>query len=382
MAAATRTSFFDQSPNLQTVRLHAEEADPLRRPFELDRHRIVTCTAFRRLQNKTQVFAPKLHDHFRNRLTHTLEVAQISRCLASHCGADPDLSEAISLAHDLGHPPFSHAGEKALNELMAGQGGFNHNAHSVRVVEYLEHPYPAFRGLNLTVATLEGLRAHATQYDEPSSKQSLPASLEAQIASIADRIAYDLHDLEDAIGAELIDQHQLAQNTLWRDAMAKATCGVEVPMIHAIRRPVLDAILNRLLTDALASRGFQSARTLESEDRANADRQSEPGAQTMGGSSLRFSNNCENALHELETFLMDRVYHHPDVARADAEGQRKIYELFSTYMRNPDLLPARFAERIADQSPHRVICDYIAGMTDSYCIHAHQRSAFDLKSQI
>lgn len=371
MASRSGSSSIDHGPYPNTFRTYAEAADPLRNPFELDRHRIVTCTAFRRLQNKTQVFAPNLHDHFRNRLTHSLEVAQIARCLARNCGADPDLSEAISLAHDLGHPPFSHAGEKALNELMAGQGGFNHNAHSVRVVEYLEHPYPAFRGLNLTHATLEGLRAHATQYDKPSSKQPLPPSIEAQIASIADRIAYDLHDLEDAIGAELITEYELSHLAIWRAALAQISTRAQAQKLHAIRRPVLDAILNRLLTDALASCGIQSARTLESEDRANADRQSEPRAQATGGSSLRLSTACEHALQELETFLLERVYHHPDVARADAEGRQKIHELFSAYMRDPDLLPARFAERIADQGPHRVICDYIAGMTDGYCATEH-----------
>lgn len=353
-----------------TVRLHAEDADPLRQPFELDRHRIVTCTAFRRLGEKTQVFGPSKHDHFRNRLTHTLEVAQIARCLARNCGADAELSEAISLAHDLGHPPFSHAGEKALNELMAGRDGFNHNAHSVRVVEYLEHPYPAFRGLNLTAATLDGLRAHATQFDKPSATQAQAISLEAQIVSIADRIVYDLHDLEDAIGAELITEGQLSHTAVWREAFEKVTNGQRDLRVHAIRRPVLDAILNRLLTDVLASRGLQSARTSDTENSSVANGQS--GLQTTGGSSLGFSNNCENALRELETLLLERVYHHPEVARADAEGQRRIHELFSAYMRNPDLLPPRFAERIPDQGPHRVICDYIAGMTDPYCSAQHK----------
>ncbi len=360
MASVSGTSSFDHRSNQNTARRHAEEADPLRLPFELDRHRIVTCTAFRRLQNKTQVFAPTLHDHFRNRLTHTMEVAQIARCLARNCGANQDLCEAISLAHDLGHPPFSHAGEKALNELMAGRGGFNHNAHSVRVVEYLEHPYPAFRGLNLTCATLDGLRAHATQYDEPTLKESPNTSLEAQIVSVADRIAYDLHDLEDAIGAELITGDPLAHIAIWRDAFAEVTHGADTQKLHAVRRPVIDAILNHLLTDVI---------------------QSQPRAQATGGPSLRLSNLCENALRQLEDFLLTHVYHHPDVARADAEGRQKIHELFSAYMRNPDLLPPRFAERIADQGHHRVVCDYIAGMTDSYCSDAHKLYCQNSESQ-
>lgn len=323
-------------------RIHAEPLDPLRTPFELDRHRIINCTAFRRLQGKTQVFAPNLHDHFRNRLTHSLEVAQIARCLARNCGGNTDLAEAIALAHDLGHPPFSHAGEKALNELMAGRGGFNHNAHSVRVVEYLEHPYPVFRGLNLTRATLDGLRAHATQFDEPAD--SSPTSLESRIASLGDRVAYDLHDLEDAIGAGLISEDALTGIELWSQALRQFPSEFQPRPVHSIRRPVLDAILNRVLADAARS---------------------EPG--------LRLSAECENGLQQLEGFLLTNVYHQADVARADAEGQQKIHELFSAYMRDPDLMPDRFVERIADQGPHRVICDYIAGMTDSFCAAQHER---------
>lgn len=328
--------------NLDMSRLYSEPSDPLRIPFELDRHRIINCTAFRRLQNKTQVFAPQLHDHFRNRLTHSLEVAQIARCLARNGGGNLDLSEAIGLAHDLGHPPFSHAGEKALNELMTGRGGFNHNAHSLRVVEYLEHPYPAFRGLNLTRATLEGLRVHATQFDKAEFEVGSTPSLEARIASLADRIAYDLHDLEDAIGAEIITENHLKKMSLWDDVYVQVADGAESKPIHSVRRPVLDAILNTMLTDAVRDKIH-----------------------------VQLSPQFETRLRQLEELLLKQVYQHPDVARADAEGQRKIHELFSAYMRNPDLLPDRFVERIADHGPHRVMCDYIAGMTDSYCAAQH-----------
>ncbi|MCH7885803.1 MAG: dNTP triphosphohydrolase, partial [Planctomycetes bacterium] len=219
-------------------RVHPEPDDPLRGAFELDRHRIVESTAFRRLENKTQVFAPAEHDHFRTRLTHSLEVAQIARCLAGALQASEALAEAIALAHDLGHAPFGHAGEAALDEVMADHGGFNHNAHALRVVGYLEHPFPDFRGLNLTGETRAGLATHATRYDTPvqtrdatvsdapraagfsprePANEANPArpgaagsaaptgpSIEAQITSIADRIAYIGHDLEDAIGAEFI----------------------------------------------------------------------------------------------------------------------------------------------------------------------------------
>lgn len=293
-----------------------------------------------------------MHDHFRNRLTHSLEVAQIARNLAQNYGAHEGLCEAIALAHDFGHPPFSHAGEKALSELMARRGGFNHNTHSVRIVEYLEHPYPAFRGLNLTAATLNGLRAHATQYDEPISNHECLVTPESEIVSLADRIAYDLHDLEDAFGAGLIHEEQLSEVQLCRDALHRVVQTVGPKALPAIRRPLLDAILNQLLADLI---------------------QSEPGTQATGRTVLRFSSNCESALCELESFLLDRVYHHPEVDRADTEGQRIIHELFEVYTRDPELMPTRFVERIADLGLHRVLCDYIAGMTDNYCTSEHRK---------
>jgi dGTPase len=343
------------SPRLdphEALRVHPEPKDPLRAPFELDRHRIVNCTAFRRLQHKTQVFAPSMHDHFRNRLTHSLEVSQIARCLAGNLEADPDLSEAIALAHDLGHPPFSHAGENALNELMAGHGGFNHNAHSARVVKYLEHPYPAFRGLNLTRATLAGLRAHATQFDVPSEQSPLSDSVEAQVVSLADRIAYDLHDLEDAMGAGLVQNEDLDHLTIWSNAAVELGDGRPV---HAIRRPVLDRILNGLLSDAIG----------EFHPHASG--------KSTGTNPLRLSVERESALQGLEQFLLERVYRNQDVARADAEGRQIIHELFSGYLRDPHLMPDRFFERVDDQGPHRVMSDYIAGMTDNYCVLEHRR---------
>ena len=358
------------SGSAHTSREYSEPADPLRGPFELDRHRIITSTAFRRLQNKTQVFAPALHDHFRNRLTHSLEVAHLARNLARNCGANEELCEAIALAHDLGHAPFSHAGEKALNELMAGRGGFNHNTHSVRVVEYLEHPYPAFRGLNLTRATLDGLRCHATKFDVPGDDAAAPASLEARLVSLADRLAYDLHDLEDGMGAGLITLDHLGSLPIWRDAHARISQEGESDELYAIRRPVLDLILNKLVLDIMVN-----CRREASQAQRNFT------AASPSPAALSFSASCETLLLELEQFLLDHVYHHPDVARADAENQQIIHELFSAFMRRPESLPPRFAERIADQGPHRVICDYIAGMTDPYCTATHHSIA-DLKSQI
>jgi dGTPase len=358
-------------------REHPEPDDPLRGPFELDRHRIIESMAFRRLEHKTQVFAPSHHDHFRTRLTHTLEAAQIARCLAVALRANEALAEAITLAHDLGHPPFGHAGETALNEAMAHHGGFNHNAHSLRVVEYLEHPFPAFRGLNISIETLAGLRTHATRYDVPETanvgayveaEEDVPethnycASVEAQIASVADRIAYNCHDLEDAIGAGFVGLADLAGIPLWRRASDRALGDEVVKNIHAVRRLVIDALLNGLLADIVAA------------SRPPLATISSPGqARTVPISLVVLSTTVDQKLQEVERLLSDRVYHHPEVVRMDAEGQAMIHGLFSACRREPARLPARFSARIDDQGPERVICDYIAGMTDRFCASEHDR---------
>jgi len=346
-----------------TRRVVSEPDDPLRTPFEVDRHRIIECTAFRRLEQKTQVFAPTHHDHFRTRLTHTLETAQIGRCLAAGLGADGVLVEVICLAHDLGHPPFGHAGEVALNERMADQGGFNHNAHTLRVVEYLEHPFPQFRGLNLTGGVLVGLRDHQTRYDFPSTNSGAPiSSVESQIASIADRIAYNIHDLEDAIGAGFIDLNELGAVRPWADAYRQVPDAYRDRPIHALRRIILDAMLDATMTDVIRS---SRAAT---KDGGAADR-----AQSAERSLVSVSPAMEDALAALEAFLRERVYQHAAVVSMDTEGRRKVRELFSVYRGDPQALPPRFAARIDGQGQDRVIGDYLAGMTDRFCLAEHRR---------
>ena len=381
-------------------RVHAEPQDPLRTPFELDRHRIIESTSFRRLEGKTQVFAPSHNDHFRTRLTHTLETAQIARTLTVALQANEQLAEAISLAHDLGHPPFGHAGEAALDEAMADSGGFNHNAHSVRVVEYLEHPFPPFRGLNLTRATRDGLLAHATRYDRPDpaadlkprgsaqaaraeplspravrqpdhhtapTEQSVsPAcpSVESQTASIADRIAYNCHDLEDAIGAKFTGLEQLAGVALWRQAYERVAAGFAPAPIHAVRRVVLDAVLDTLLANVVeTSRDLLAA--------LPPPRHLPSTLQTL----VALSESVDADLKELEQFLIGTVYRHPKVAAMDANGRRMVLALFDMYRANPEALPRRFSVRIEEQGKDRVICDYIAGMTDRFCTTQHDRHA-------
>ncbi|MBI4719284.1 MAG: dNTP triphosphohydrolase [Planctomycetes bacterium] len=422
-------------------RTHGEPADPLRGPFEIDRHRVINCTAFRRLEHKTQVFAPAHHDHFRTRLTHTLEVANIARCLAAGLGANEALAEAIALAHDLGHPPFGHAGEAALDQALAGHGGFNHNAHSLRVVEYLEHPYPAFRGLNLTAAVRAGLASHVTLYDRPeraagasphgreadargsggSSGESAPPPLkrwatqpgesaptpseraagcsprgpeadargsgepscesappplkrwatqpasgsptiEAQIASLADRIAYDCHDLEDALGAGLIDAAALTGVALWGEAYEPIAAQHRDKSVFAVRRPVLDAMLDRVLGDVVA----ESCRRLQGVGGLSD-------VLAAGAPLVVASPEIEEGLRELERFLLERVYRHPDIAAMDARGREMVLALFEAYRSDPGRLPQRFRERIGSQDVERVIGDYIAGMTDRFCGEEYRR---------
>ena len=357
-------------------RVHAEAGDPWRDAFEVDRQRILSSAAFRRLQYKTQVFVSVEHDHFRTRLTHTLEVVEIARRLAVGLGANERLAEAIALAHDLGHAPFGHAGEAALGALTADAGGFEHNAHALRVVDYLEHPYPEFRGLNLSFEVREGLIKHSSVYDQPDvAAAGGPdvsallatgpfASIEGQIASMADRMAYDCHDVEDAIGADLVTEADLSEVTLWVQAAEPVRAmhpGLSLP---AVRRPILSGILDRLLADVIeATRGRlvgSSVSDVASVRRADSE-------------LAAFSERMNPPVCELERLLAERVYQHRRVVKADAEARRMIEHLFEYYLQDADRLPQRFASRVGEQGRRRVVCDYIAGMTDRFCRGEHAR---------
>ena len=348
---------------------HTEAVDPLRTPFELDAYRIIESTAFRRLEHKTQLFASGAHDHFRTRLTHTLEVAEIATTLARLLRANADLTRAIALAHDLGHPPFGHAGEAALDRLMRATGGFNHNTHSLRVVEYLEHPVPRFRGLNLTHATRAGMQAHATPYDVPGAPDSdadatALAGVEAQIVDLADRIAYNCHDLEDATGAGLVELAELRQLTLWQvgERFARAAGAPPDAHVHAIRRPVLDGILHHVLVDIVQASTPQLA-----------DLPSVAAVAQQPGPVVAPSAGVQAQLEAFEAFLRRHVFRHPLVAEADARGQWLIESLFAAYRADPTRLPERFRQRVDEQGLDRVIGDYLAGMTDRFCVAECER---------
>jgi dGTPase len=332
----------------------------------LDRQRVVHSAAFRRLQYKTQVFVALESDHYRTRLTHTLEVAHLARCLAEALGLNGDLAEVVALAHDLGHPPFGHAGEQALNECMKDHGGFEHNVHALRVVEYLEHPYPTFRGLNLTRCVRECLAKHTTQYDRPGPhplQDGRPPPLEGQVAALADQLAYGLHDLQDGVYAELVEPEQLAALELWRSVYS----GPADPAGHAWRaglRPAIDNIQSTLIEDALA----ETRRRLAEHGGGRG-----AGPERAGVETVALSAKMEERVVELEAFLRAQVYNHERLVRMDSEARRVITAVFQAYVEQPRLMPPRFAGRVAEQGVQRVVVDYVAGMTDRFCTREHAR---------
>lgn len=338
--------------------------------FAVDRRRVIRCSAFRRLQYKTQVFVNQAGDHFRTRLSHTLEVAQVGRRLAAAIGANETLTEVICLAHDLGHPPFGHAGEAALRDLMTGAGGFEHNLHAHRVVTYLEHPYPPFRGLNLTFEVREGIVKHHTPYDRPESVASgddelatlytagPQASVEAQIACLADEIAYIGHDLEDAVGAELVHESDLEGLPLWHaSADAVRREHVARPLV-AILRPILDHLQSRIIEDAAG----ETLRVIAETGVRDAD-----GVRAQPVPMVRFSPTTAEAVSALQRFLHDNMYRHPRLVRMDHKASHLIEAVFGVYQKDPRLMPPRFARRVDEQGVERVVCDYVAGMTDRFC---------------
>ncbi|MCP4589306.1 MAG: deoxyguanosinetriphosphate triphosphohydrolase [bacterium] len=353
-----------------------EPTAPPRDAFELDRQRVFSSASFRRLKYKTQVFVTTEHDHFRTRLTHTLEVAQVARRLARALGVNEVLAEVIALAHDLGHAPFGHAGEVTLRRMMQGHGGFEHNLQSLRVVDYLEHPYPPFRGLNLTYETREGLAKHATPYDQPDAGASgdpalaeLNASgrwptIEGQIACVADTIAYDTHDLEDAIGATLLTESKLDGVELWHQAAAPVRAAYPDAALPAVRRPILDRLADLLTADVV------EASTLRAKTSPAAD---VDGVRRAPQTIVGFSAPMQTRVEALQAFLKKEVYRHERLMRMDEQAPRFLERLFEAYLNSPDRLPPRFAGRVAEQGVHRVVCDYLAGMTDRFCEEDYKR---------
>ncbi len=337
-------------------------------PFAFDRERVLHAAAFRRLEYKTQVFVTGVHDHYRTRLTHTLEVASVARRLCTALRVNIAVGELIALTHDLGHAPFGHAGEATLARLMKDHGGFEHNGQSLRVIEYLEHPYPPFRGLNLSYEVRESLAKHSTTYDKPGRSHPLAdgshAPIEGQIANLADAVAYNCHDLEDSLEPGLIAESDLGDVQLWQDAAKQVRKQWPNLPTGAVRRPILDALEQMLLDDIVAEsrRRIAAAKVKTVDD-----------VRQCGQTLIAFSVGMESRLKDLQAFLFDRVYRHPTLIRMDAKAARFIEQLFAAYLAEPRMLPPRFFERISEQGSYRVVCDYVAGMTDRFCQDEYKR---------
>jgi len=350
-------------------RQHPEPAAATRSAFQRDRDRIVHSTAFRRLEYKTQVFVNHEGDHFRTRLTHSLEVAQIARSLARSLRLNEDLTEAVSLAHDLGHTPFGHAGQEALNDCMRSFGGFEHNLQSLRVVDELEERYAAFNGLNLCFETREGILKHCS----PENARRLGAigerflqrrqpSLEAQIANLADEIAYNNHDIDDGLRSGLLTLRQLDAVPLFaRIAHAVRSEHGDLPdrrLTHETIRRMIGALVGDLLAE--------TRRRLSDSGVAGIDdvRRAPP--------LVGFSAAVRAEADELKRFLLQHLYRHYRVMRMTSKARRIVADLFAAFMAEPRLLPPDHQARAAADTP-RAIADYVAGMTDRYAIKEHRR---------
>ncbi|MCZ8156241.1 MAG: deoxyguanosinetriphosphate triphosphohydrolase [Leptospira sp.] len=356
---------FAEKSSQSGFRLYPEEEHVYRLPFQRDKDRIVHCQAFKRLEYKTQVFVYSVGDHYRNRLTHTLEVAGVSRTVAKVLGLNEDLSEAIALAHDLGHSPFGHAGQDALAELMRGNGGFEHNKQSLRVVQKLERKYPDFPGLNLTHATLQGIMKHGGDYDKSQMnvirKEEGP-SLEAQIVDFSDEIAYSSHDIEDGLEKKFLSPDELMDVQLWRrqylTAKQKYPTIKEELILRTTFRGILNEIVSDLITSTSAKLNLHQIKSLEDVHNAFKERVK----------LVTFSEPMESEMKELKSFLLQKLYRHRDVSKMSDQGKEIIFVLFDHFLKHPDSIPTSYLEREEKEGRHRVVCDYIAGMTDRYAM--------------
>ncbi|MCS7009780.1 MAG: deoxyguanosinetriphosphate triphosphohydrolase [Anaerolineales bacterium] len=347
-------------------RVYLDTEPEYRTAFQRDRDRILHTTAFRRLEYKTQVFITYEGDYFRTRLTHTLEVAQIGRTIARALGANEDLVEAICLAHDLGHSPFGHAGEYALNRLMADYGGFDHNKQSLRIVTELEQRYPEFPGLNLTWEVREGIVKHESEYDVADARDYNPelrGNLETQISNVADELAYTTHDLDDGLRSGLITPHDLEGITLWE--ILVHTFGWRGPLLPDMERHrMIRHLIGLLVTDLIHT---TDARLKESNVKSPLD------IQKLPYNIIGFSEEMQRRNRELKDFLYRKLYRHYRVMRMQVKAERIIEDLFNAYRTQPEILPNHVQKWIPIRGLERTICDYIAGMTDRYAIEEHAR---------
>lgn len=358
MSETTKTADYAVKETQSRGRVHKEPSHPYRSGFDRDRDRIIHSQAFRRLEGKTQVFAPALNDHYRNRLTHSIEVAQIGRTIAKAMGLNESLTEAVCLGHDLGHAPFGHAGEKVLNELMEQFGGFEHNRQTVRIVELLENPYPDFAGLNLRYETVLGLSKHKSPYDNPCRQNNLNCSLEGQIADIADRIAYNCHDLEDGMQAELICEEQVRQVDIFEQAQN------HINAVNIKDRSVSATRTSKTIIDILVS----DCITASCEKISQVNIKSVEDVYKRSENLIILSDEMLSNLIQLEEFLLNNLYLSKQVTDANRPVEIWLEKLFSKICKDPALLPQRHQQLIETQSLQRTVCDHIASMTDRFCM--------------
>lgn len=351
-------------------RRHPEPAsgtgDAFRPPFQRDRERVVHCRAFRRLTSKTQVLVAQTNDHHRTRLTHSLEVAQVSRTFARMLGLNEDLVEAVALSHDLGHPPFGHAGERALDDCLRSHGGFDHNLHALHIVDDLEHPYPAFPGLNLSWEVRSAFAYHSKRADHPAAQEFAGEGeplLEFQAVDFCDSLAYDTHDLDDALGANIIGVEDVEELEFWKVGFDLARQRWPQWNAAPARPAVVRALFEWQVLDLVA----ETRRRLDAHGVASVD------DVRRTPNLVDFSPPVRKLRAEWESFLRERVYRNAWVMQMAEAGNAVVGGLFAHYLRHPDELPPRFAARLDRVPAACAVGDYIAGMTDRYADHEFRR---------
>ncbi|HWB59760.1 MAG TPA: deoxyguanosinetriphosphate triphosphohydrolase [Chthoniobacteraceae bacterium] len=346
-------------------RKHREPRHPYRTEYQRDRERIVHSRAFRRLEYKTQVFLNGTGDHLRTRLTHTIEVASISRSIARALALNEDLAEAIALAHDLGHAPFGHSGEAMLDGLMRGEGGFEHNAQSLRIVEMIEKKYPGFAGLNLSAEVLEGMRKHQKFHELPGARGAYTCpSLEAQIANLADEITYYSHDIDDGLDFDLITLKQLGEMEIWQESYEMARAQFPKLKGMELTTDVIRRIIDRQVEDVIVT-SFEVIAAAGVRTADEARMQKKP--------LIRYSAPRVKANRQLRKFLYANLYYHPRVSGVNQRACVMLKNVFKAYMEKPSLLGATAARRVRKEGLARTVCDYLSGMTDRYLLEEHGR---------
>ena len=365
---AERLAPYSEKSGESRGRRFPEPEDPFRSVFQRDRDRVIHSAAFRRLEYKTQVFVNHEGDHYRTRLTHTIEVSQIARSISRALRLNEDLTEAIVLAHDLGHTPFGHAGERMMDQLMEGEGGFEHNLQSLRVVDVLEKRYPAFEGLNLSYEVREGICKHSSQYDKPPPvpEFQLPGypSLEAQVADIADEIAYSSHDVDDGIRSGMLSVTDLEKVALWREAVSAVK-----NEFHAIDEDTLKSRSISFMISSLARNLILSSDDLLKKHGVRSTSE----GRTTRVKCIAFDPDMLEKNRDLKAYLLKEMYGNYRVVRMEQKARRVIGDLFHSYCERPEQLPPHIFARLQKDGSKRVVCDYIAGMTDRYAMEEYQK---------